>query len=146
MLDGRADAVIHEGRMTPAWRELGNTRKMRYLPVDVPILEELEKKYNFRKAVISQWMFPGMEADVPCVDFSDWLLFTHDDMPEDFIYLMTKTLIEKRDSLIEFHFRGIPRNFNVVTCPLDPAQMNKNIGSIPLHKGAQRYYEEQGLL
>lgn len=146
MLDGRADAVIHEGRMKPAWRELGNTRKMRYLPVDVPILEELEKKYNFRKAVISQWMFPCMEADVPCVDFSEWLLFTHDDMPEDFIYLMTKTLIEKRDSLIEFHFRSTPRNFNVVTCPLDPAQRNKNIGSIPLHKGAERYYEEQGLL
>jgi TRAP-type uncharacterized transport system substrate-binding protein len=34
----------------------------------------------------------------------------------------------------------------VVTCPVDPAQMNKNIGNIPLHKGAERYYKEQGLL
>lgn len=146
VLDGRADAVIHEGRMTPAWMELGKTCKMRYLPVDVPVLEELESKYGFRKAVLAKWMFPGMEEDIPCVDFADWLLFTRDDVPEDLIYLLTKTLIERREGLIEFHFRGIQQGFNVVTCPVDPAQMNKNIGNIPLHKGAEQYYKEQGLL
>jgi TRAP transporter TAXI family solute receptor len=146
VLDGRADAVIHEGRMTPAWMELGKTCRMRYLPVDLPVLEDLEREYGFRKAFLSKWMFPNMETDIPCVDFADWLLFTRNDVAEDFIYLLTKMLIEKRESLIEFHFRGIERNFNVVTCPVDPAQMNKNIGNIPLHKGAERYYKEQGLL
>lgn len=146
VLDGKAEAVIHEGRMTPAWRELGKTQRMRYLPVDIPVLEDLEDKYGFRKAVLSQWMFPGMKEDIPCVDFADWLLFTREDVPEDFIYLLTKVLIERREGLIDFHFRGIQEGFNVVTCPVDPAQMNKNIGNIPLHKGAEQYYSEKGLL
>ncbi len=146
VLNGQADAVIHEGRMTPAWMELARTETMRYLPIDEAVLDQLEDKYGFRKAVLSRWMFPGMERDIPCVDFADWLLFTREDIPQSFIYLLTKTLIEKRQRLIDFHFRGIPNEFNVVTCPVEPAKMPENVGGIPLHKGAERYYREQGFL
>ncbi len=146
VLNGQADAVIHEGRMTPAWMELAATGTMRYLPVAEPVLDELENKYGFRKAVLSKWMFPGMEKDIPCVDFADWLLFTREDISEELVYILTKTLIEKRERIIDFHFRGIPKEFNVVTCPVDPAQMARNIAGIPLHKGAERYYRERKLL
>lgn len=146
VLNGQADAVIHEGRMTPAWMELGKTGTMRYLPVDESILDELASKYGFRKAVLSKWMFPSMECDIPCVDFADWLLFTREDVSEDFIYLLTKTLVEKRKTIIDFHFRGIPGDFNVVTCPVEPEHLIENIGGIPLHKGAYRYYKEHDII
>lgn len=146
VISGQADALVHEGRKTPAWLELGRTRLMRYLPINEPILEDLGKRYGYRKAVLSKGMFPGIEKDVPCVDFSDWLLFTREDIPEDFVYLMTKLFVEKREFLFEFHFRNIPDEACNLVCPIDPLQVWKNVGDIPLHKGAERYYREHGYM
>jgi uncharacterized protein len=146
VLQGKADALVHEGRNTPAWLELGGTRLMRYLPIDEPVLRDLEDRYGYKRTVISRGMFLGIEHDVPCVDFSDWLLFTRDDMPDDFIYLMTKMFVEERERLFEFHFRNIPVERCNLTCPIDPKQVWKNIGEIPLHRGAEQYYREHGYM
>jgi len=146
VIEGKADALVHEGRKTPAWLELGRKRLMRYLPIDEPILRDLERTYGYRKAVLSKGMFPGIEGDVPCVDFSDWLLFTREDMPDEFIYLLTKLFVEKRERLFEFHFRNIPIEACNLTCPIDPKQVWKNVGEIPIHKGAERYYKEHGYM
>jgi TRAP transporter TAXI family solute receptor len=146
VIEGRADALVHEGLRTPAWLELRQKRQMRYLSIDEAILRDLENQYGYRRAVISKGMVPGIEDDVPCVDFSDWLLFTRDDMPDDFIYLMTKMLIEKRERLFEFHFRNIPDEACNLVCPIDPKLVWKNVGGISLHKGAERYYREVGYM
>jgi TRAP-type uncharacterized transport system substrate-binding protein len=142
VIQGKADALVHEGRKTPAWLELGRTRQMRYLPIDEAILRDLESRYGYKKALLPKDSFPGMERDLPCVDFSDWLLFTREDMPDDFIYLMTEIFVEKRERLFEFHFRNIPPEACNLTCPIDPKQLWKNVGGIPLHRGAERYYKE----
>jgi TRAP transporter TAXI family solute receptor len=144
VIQGKADALVHEGRKTPAWLELGRTRQMRYLPIDEVILSDLEGRYGYKKALLPKDSFPGMERDLPCVDFSDWLLFTREDMSDDFIYLMTKIFVEKRERLFEFHFRNIPVEACNLTCPIDPKQVWKNVGEIPLHRGAERYYKEYG--
>lgn len=146
VIEGKADGLVHEGRNTPAWLELGRTRAMRYLPIEEPILRNLEDRYGIKSAILSKGMFRGIDHDVACVDFSDWLLFTREDMPEDFIYLMTKVLVEKKEHLFEFHFRNIPVEKSNLTCPIDPKGVPKNIGGIPLHKGAERYYREAGHL
>jgi len=146
VLEGKADALVHEGRKTPAWMELGRTRPMRYLPIDEAILRDLENRYGYKRAVLPKGMFLGIERDVPCVDFSDWLLFTREDIPEEFVYLMTKLLIEKKEFLFEFHFRGIPVEACNLTCPIDPAKVCKNVSEIPLHRGAQRYFKEHGYM
>jgi hypothetical protein len=146
VIQGKADALVHEGRKTPAWLELGRARQMRYLPIDETILRNLENRYGYKKALLPKDSFPGMERDLPCVDFADWLLFTRDDMPDDFIYLMTKIFVEKRERLFEFHFRNIPVEACNLTCPIDPGQLWRNVGEIPLHRGAERYYKEQGYL
>jgi TRAP-type uncharacterized transport system substrate-binding protein len=146
VIEGKADALVHEGRKTPAWLELGRKRLLRYLPIDEPILRDLENRYGYKRAVLSKGMFPGIEGDVPCVDFSDWLLFTREDMPDEFIYLLTKLFVEKRERLFEFHFRNIPVEACNLTCPIDPKQVWKNVGEIPIHKGAERYYKEHGYM
>ncbi len=146
VLQGKADALVHEGRNTPAWLELGGTRRMRYLPIEEPVLKALEDRYGYRRAVLPKGMFLGIEHDVPCVDFSDWLLFTREDMPDDFIYLMTKMIVEERERLFEFHFRNIPVEKCNMTCPIDPKQLSKNLGGVPLHRGAERYYREHGYM
>jgi len=146
VIQGKADALVHEGRKTPAWLELGRTRRMRYLPIDEAILRDLEKRYGYRPALLPKDSFPGMERDLPCVDFADWLLFTREDLDDEFIYLLTKLIVEKRQFLFEFHFRNIPVEACNLVVPMDPAQLCKNIGGIPLHRGAERYYREQRYL
>ena len=146
VMEGRADALVHEGLKTPAWIELRKTRSMRYLPIDDDVLRDLENRYGYKGAVISREMIPGLEQDVPCVDFSDWLLFTHEEVPEDFIFLMTKLFVEKRERLFEFHFRNIPAEACNLVYPIDPHKVWKNIGGIPLHKGAEKYYREFGYI
>ena len=146
VMEGRADALVHEGLKTPAWIELRKTRSMRYLPIDEAVLRDLEKRYGYKRAVISKEMIPGLEQDVPCVDFSDWLLFTHEEIPEDFIYLMTKLFVEKRERLFEFHFRDIPAEACNLAYPIDPHKVWKNVGGIPLHGGAEKYYREFGYM
>jgi uncharacterized protein len=146
VLQGKADALVHEGRNTPAWLELGRTRRMRYLAIDEPVLQALENRYGYKKAVLPKGMFSGIDTDIPCIDFSDWLLFTREDMEEDLVYLMTKMIVEKKEMLFEFHFRGIPTEISNLTCPIDPARLWRNVGGIPLHRGAERYYRERGYM
>jgi TRAP transporter TAXI family solute receptor len=146
VLEGRADALVHEGRKTPAWIELGRKRAMRYLPIEEPILKDLETRFGFRRAILPAGNFLGLDADTPCVDFADWLLFTRDDVSEDLIYRMTKIIVEDRKKVFEFHFRNIPEEACNLTCPIDPLELWRNIGGIPLHKGAERYYREHGYL
>ena len=146
VLEGKADALVHEGRKTPAWLELRRKKQMRFLPIDEAILTELENNYGYRKALLTPEMIPGLDGSVPCVDFSDWLLFTREDVDEDLIYLLTKIGVERRQSLFEFHFRNIPVEACNLMCPIEPAKLWRNVGGIPLHAGAERYYREHGYI
>ena len=146
VLQGKADALIHEGRNTPAWLELGRTRSLRYLPIEESVLRDLENPYGYGRGVLPKGMFLGIESDVPCVDFSDWLLFTREDLSDELIYLLTQLMVERRESLFEFHFRNIPTQVCNLTCPIDPSKIWRNAGGVPLHRGAERYYKEQGYI
>lgn len=146
VLRGEADAVVHEGRKTPHWRELASSGRMRFLPIRDDILEMMEQKYGYRRAVIAKGTYPGVESDIPCIDFSDWLMFVRADMPDDLAYLIARIFIERRRDMMETPFRMFPIEESDLTYPIDPRQVWRNIGDIPLHPGAERYYREHGYM
>ncbi len=146
VIQGKADAVIHEGSKTPPWRELTQSRLMKFLPIRGSVLQKMEDEYGYRKAVLSRGMFRGIEEDVPCIDFSDWLMFVRDDMPDDLAYLITRIFIERREELFEVFFQGLPVEESHLVCPIDPRQVWRNVGEIPLHLAAERYYKEHGYM
>ncbi len=146
VLEGRADAVVHEARLTPAWRQLTEKRRMRFLPIREDILDTLEREYGYRKAVLSRGMLRGVEKDTPCVDFSDWMLFVRDDMPDDLAYLITKIFVEKKGECFERFFASTPADRREMTVPIDPKQVWRNVGGIPLHPGAEKYYKDHGYM
>ena len=55
-------------------------------------------------------------------------------------------IIEKREKLFEFHFRNIPEEACNLVIPIDPKQVWKNVGGVPIHEGAERYYKESGYM
>ncbi len=142
-IQGKADMVVHEGRKTPPWARFAQSRKLNFLPIRGDILDRMEKDFGFRKAVLSKGMIDGaVTQDTPTLDWSEWLLFTRDDVDADLIYLITKIVVEYRH-LFEMSFKGQPLEKSDLVYPIVPGELWKNVG-VPLHSGAERYFREHG--
>ncbi len=146
VIQGKADALVHEGRKTPAWIQLTQSRLMKFLPIRADVLQKLETEYGFRRAILTKEMLRGVQDDVPCVDCSDWTMFVRDDMPDEAVYLVTKMFVERRTDFFEVYFRSLPVEKSELVYPMDPERVWRNIGEIPLHPAAERYYKENGYM
>ena len=146
VMDGKADAVVHEG-LTAAWPALTESRLMRFLPIRNDVLQKMADKYGYGSGVISKGMLRGVEEDVPCIDFSGWIMFVRSDMPDNIAYRITRIFVEKR-GLFEAPFRGLgqPPEKSALAYPIDPNQLWQNVGGVPLHPAAERYYKEHGYM
>ncbi|MFC1962956.1 TAXI family TRAP transporter solute-binding subunit [Chloroflexota bacterium] len=134
---GEADAVVHEALPTPAWRELSQKRNMRFLPIRTDVLQMLEDNYGFRRAVLSKGVLRGIDEDTPCVDFCEWTMFVREDMPDDLAYRIVRIFVEQKETF-ESMGRGIQS--------IDPREVWRNVGEVPLHPAAKRYYQENGYM
>jgi len=140
---GKADMVVHEGRKTPPWVRLTQKRPMTFLPVREDILDTLEKEYGFRRAILSKGMIGGaVKVDTPTVDWSEWLLFTREDVDGELVREITRIVVEF-SHLFEMAFKGQPLETSDLVYPMDPREIWKNVG-IPLHEAAEAYFREAG--
>ena len=141
VLDGEADALFQEAQSAPFWRELADSREVRFLPVPEQTLEALAAEYGFRRAEIPAGHYHGVDAPVPTVDFTGWLLFCREDLPAETAYALaravdeTRPRVESGDAVV----RG------PLTLPIDPVRLFAET-VIPLHDGAAAYAREQGHL
>ena len=139
----KADAVLFEAIMTPYWRDLCAAKKMNFLPFEDSVLSAAEAKFAWQRVNISADRFPGLPGPLQALNFSDFLLFCRDDLPDDLAYVVASILCETTD-LLESQYRHIPPADSPVTYPLRPHKIAAT--SIPLAAGAQRYYRENGFL
>jgi TRAP-type uncharacterized transport system substrate-binding protein len=135
VLAGRADAVVHEAVMLPHWQEFGGD--LHFLEVEQEVLDGLWNDYSWPSAVVEEGYFPGCPR-FQTLDFSDFLVLTRSDLPEDVAYAIAWVIGETRH-LLENQYRHIPPERSPVTYPLDPVTMGR--APIPLHPGAARYYD-----
>ncbi|MFF1379660.1 TAXI family TRAP transporter solute-binding subunit [Streptomyces sp. NPDC058308] len=133
--EGRADAIVHEAVMLPAWQEIG--RHMNFLEVERDVLDSLAADYGWPDAVVDEGYFPDRAA-FTTLDFSDFLVVTRADLPEDLAYAIAWVLGETRH-IIEGQYRHLSPERSPITYPLDPHAMGRS--PVPLHPGAARYYE-----
>lgn len=106
--------------------------------VVVPVPPEVVKKVGnqaYQPAVIPAGTFQGQDADVPTASIQNFLV-THDAVPDEVVYQMTKALFEHTNQLAASHAaaKEISRDKAMNDLP------------VPLHPGAARYYREMGLL
>ena len=64
------------------------------------------------------------------------VIFTREDMSEDAVYYITKSIYENKDYLV-----GLHSSFN----EFNPDLMHEGLG-IEMHKGAEKFYKEIGLI
>lgn len=138
VLEGRANAIVHEAVMLPAWQQLAPD--YRFLPVEEDVLAALESEYRWPAATVSAGFFPGA-GEFRTLDFSDFLMMTTSDLADDVAYAVAWVLGETRH-LLEAQYQHLASERSPVTYPLDPATMGRT--PIPLHPGAARYYDALG--
>jgi len=140
---GKADAVLFEAIMTPYWRDLCAAKKMRFLPFEDKALSFVEEKFKWNRTEISASRFPGLSGPFQALNFSDFLLISRDDFPDDLAYTIASILCETSE-ILESQYRHIPPADSPVTYPLKPHKIATT--PIPLCSGAERYYRENKFL
>ena len=89
----------------------------------------------YQPATIPAKTYEGQDADVASITIQNFLV-THESVPDDVVYKMTKGLFDNLDQLVAAHSaaKEIKRDNAIKSLP------------VPLHAGAAKYYKEIGLL
>lgn len=145
VLQGEADIGCHE--YWKAFFRLTDRKSVNFLPVTEAAMTRLEQEFGYRRNVIPADVYgPGVpEADVPAVDYSDWLVLSNAKVPDDIAWLAAKVAVEQKERGYERIYWGLTDRQRSADIPVDPKLMWKNVG-VELHPGAARYYREAGLM
>jgi hypothetical protein len=90
--------------------------------------------YPGYRYIIKAGTYPGQDKDIKTIAQPN-LLVCREDVPEDVVYLLTKTLFDNPDFLKQVHKMGA---FITLDNALSGLPM-------PLHPGALKFYKEKGL-
>jgi uncharacterized protein len=136
MKDGRMNTLM--AVITPAHpsiTEIALQNDVRFLAVTPDLVKKMQEEFNYEPQTMPGGMFRGMEKDTPTVGFPT-VLITRSDVPDDLVYLVTKTIGENKAALVAAH-KGLSK--------FDPAVAWKpELVGLPLHPGAVKYYREKG--
>jgi len=88
----------------------------------------------YYEITIPKGTYMGQAEDVKTVAVAN-LLICRDDLPEDLVYNMTKTIYENQQTLVNAHKAA------------KDIQLKDALNgmTVPLHPGAEKYYKEKGI-
>jgi TRAP transporter TAXI family solute receptor len=89
----------------------------------------------YQPATIPANTYTGQDAAIPSVAIKNFLV-THEGMPADLVYAMTKAAFTNLDQLAAAH--SAAKAINLAEAVKAPP--------VPLHPGAERYFREAGAL
>jgi len=116
-------------------QQIMDTGFARILDIDQDVIEYFDELGLDFPYTVPPRFVPGADREVET--FAAPITFsTHDEMDADLVYELTKTMFENRERLAQVHPLA---NLMTLENALDGLPF-------PLHPGAERYYEEQGLL
>lgn len=133
--DGQVDAaVLFSYPPFAAIAELEATQDLTFVGLTPGEQKSLTDAYPFYKAdILPAGSYKGVKEDIPVV--SEWnMLVTSSSVPEEYVYQMTKTLLENNPELLKIHK-------SLGYCTAENC-VNYNV---PLHAGTVRYMKEKGI-
>lgn len=133
-----ANAVFDEG--IKSWGSVALSSGMRFLPIKDSVLKRLER-LGFSRTLLTPAEYPKLTQALSTVDFSGWLFFCHRDLESPVAYAMAKAvdLVHQRIPVDHFDRRAMTVTEFCHGGDAGPL-------TIPLHRGAKKYYEEKGYL
>jgi TRAP transporter TAXI family solute receptor len=140
LVDPTFDAVFDEAIMTRRWSQITTQHDIHYLPLEPDTLAYCAAM-GMEPGVLEQGRLRGVEADVPTIDFSGWVLCTSADLSDDLAYMTAQALDEMKDDISD-RFEGGTAG---MTSRIDMNLVGRNVPA-PLHPGAEAYYRERGYI
>ena len=135
---GYANAVFDEG--LKSWGSLALDSGMRFLPIKGAVLRQLERLGLGRGSVSPTW-YPELDREIPTLGFSGWLFFCNRDLPSDIAYGMAKAVYLSHLKIQAHCFDQRPMNMGGFCRGGEGGPL-----TIPLHRGAKKYYLQKGYL
>lgn len=136
--DGQVDAVmVDAGAPNSAIIDISTQHQIRILSIDNENIKKIKEKYAFFSdpVTIAKGTYKGVDEDVTTTG-SLATLCVRADMPDEMVYNIIKTMVEKKDDIAKVHEKGKTINLESAT----------NGFSVPIHPGAEKYYKEKGAM
>lgn len=132
--DGNIDAAFAVLSFpASAVKEIATTNPVRILSIDGADFDNVKELVPFAaKFNIAGGEYKGQETDSTTVTLQA-VMYVKEDLPEDLVYNLTKTMYENTEAIAEGHARG-------KQIKLENAL--KGV-TTPVHPGAQKYYDEK---
>ncbi|MDN6372133.1 MAG: TAXI family TRAP transporter solute-binding subunit [Brevibacterium aurantiacum] len=135
LADKQIDATIFVvGTPVAGLTQLAATTDVKLLGLDEKTTSAIEENSGAESYDIPADAYDFLEEDVPTVSVFASLVASTDQVSEDTAYGMTKALFEHSDEITLDVGKLITK---------DSAMLG--IGDVPLHPGAQKYYDEEGI-
>ena len=132
MADGNVDvALATSGYPAAAVMEVTATKKIKFLEVEPDVLKRMLDKYPYYTDAIVPKDVYKLDSDVTVIGISN-VLVCRSDMDEDLAYNIAKALYDNVAELKEI---------NKTAEQIDETKLSET--SIPLHPGAQKYFDER---
>lgn len=139
--DGQADVLMTLLPIpAPNILEVSNVRELKFLPFSKDLIDHMVTNYGYGRTTIPADAYKGtikLDKEIPSLVIKSGLI-VNKNVPDDTVYRVTKALFQNIDRVQKIH--KSMRSFiaeNVVT--------SENRGTIELHPGAKKYYDEAGL-
>ncbi len=132
---GAVDAtIVSAGLGVGAIRDLAGAMPIVLVPISAEVVARIGE-VAYQTGTIPAGTYPGLTVEVPTASVRNFLV-THESVPSDVVYAMTRSLLNNLDQLVAAHSAA-------KTIGRESAA---NSGPVPLHPGAERFYREAGLL
>ncbi|MBZ4652847.1 MAG: transporter solute receptor, family [Peptococcaceae bacterium] len=135
MKNGAVDAAfLTSGLPNSNILDLCTTQDVRIVPIEPQMVEKLAEKYPFYTSVPIPGGTYDDKEDVPTAAVTT-ILVVREDMKEDLVYNMTKTIFENLDVIVSTHSAAKDIKLEKI----------KKGMPIPFHPGAEKYFKEKGI-
>ncbi len=135
MKNRQLDATLQSaGLGVSSLRDLATSIQIVVVPVPAEVVAKVGDA-AYQSGVIPAKTYEGQAADVPTAYVQNFLV-THEGVPADTVYRMTKAVFDNTDQLMAAH---------AAAKAIKKENANKGM-PVPLHPGAEKYYREIGLI
>jgi TRAP-type uncharacterized transport system substrate-binding protein len=145
------DLVLGEASTQPIWKNVAG-HGFRFFSLSESALAGLERE-GFERNITPAGFLPGIDRPLLSVDESDFLLMTRAEAEDELVYAVAQVIdqnrrrIEEGAVVVQFLYnQPLPIPQLVHRSPLTGPITEQWKTGVPLHRAAERYYKEAGVL
>ena len=137
--DGQIDFYIdHTSSASSTMNEIANTCDVTFLQWGDKLIDWFVTEKGFARVSVPANSFKGQTAELILPGSPDGI-FCREDLDENVVYMITKTLIENHDAILQV--------YPALSCwTVEGSADPELVGGVDFHPGALRYYKEAGLV